>query len=65
MIDFDSAKGVLVFTKHSGKMIIPEATNDKTDDEPMVKSDAVGVPLPQASAAPQMSRSKGEDPREG
>src|SRR5688572_19424629 len=65
MIDFDQAKQGLVFTKHSGKMIIPEATNDATNDEPLVKSDAVGAPLPQASAAPQMSRSKGEDPREG
>ena len=65
MIDFDSNKAGLVFTKHSGKMIIPEANHDKSDEEPLVKSDAVGVPLPQASAAPQMSRSKGEEPREG
>jgi hypothetical protein len=65
MIDFDSAKQGLMFTKHSGKMIIPEATNDKGDEEPLVKSDAVGAPLPHASAAPQMSRSKGEEPREG
>ncbi len=65
MIDFDSAKKGLFFTKHSGKMIIPEATGEKdNDDEPLVKSDAVGAPLPQASAAPQMSKSKGEDPRE-
>jgi ATP-dependent Clp protease ATP-binding subunit ClpA len=64
MIDFDSTKEGLVFTKHSGKMIIPEATHDKADEEPLVKSDAVGAPLPQASAAPQMSRSKGEEPRE-
>ena len=65
MIDFDTGKNGLVFTKHSGKMIIPETTEEKLEDEPLTKMDAAGVPLPQASAAPQMSKSKGEDPREG
>jgi len=65
MVDYDQSKGGLLFTKHSGKMIIPEATEEKIDDDPIVKSDAVGAPLPQASAAPQMSKSKGEDAREG
>jgi ATP-dependent Clp protease ATP-binding subunit ClpA len=65
MIDFDSDKKGLVFTKHSGKMIIPDVPEEKSEDGPLVKSDAVGVPLPQASAAPQLSRSKGEEPREG
>ena len=64
MIDYDTSKGGLFFTKHSGKMIIPDTPEEKLDGEPLVKSDAVGAPLPQASAAPQMSRSKGEDPRE-
>ena len=64
MIDFDEAKGTLVFTKHSGKMIVSDFVDDRTDEEPMAKSDAVGIPMPQASAAPQMSKSKGEDPRE-
>jgi len=66
VIDFDKTKAGLVFTKHSGKMIIPDAIEESHDGlEPLVKSDAVGAPLPQASAAPQMSRSKGEEPREG
>ncbi len=64
MVDFDPAKQALMFTKQSGKMIISEPTEEKIDDEPLIKSDAVGAPLPQASAAPQMSKSKGEDPRE-
>jgi ATP-dependent Clp protease ATP-binding subunit ClpB len=64
MIDFDEAKGALVFTKHSGKMIVSDFVDDRADDEPLAKSDAVGAPMPQASAAPQMSKSKGEDPRE-
>ncbi len=64
MVDFDSSTKALMFTKHSGKMIIPETEPEANDEEPLTKSDAVGAPLPQASAAPQMSKSKGEDPRE-
>jgi ATP-dependent Clp protease ATP-binding subunit ClpB len=65
LVDYDTSKSGLVFTKHSGKMIIPDAPDEKLDGGPLVKSDAVGAPLPQASAAPQMSKSKGEDFREG
>jgi ATP-dependent Clp protease ATP-binding subunit ClpA len=64
MVDFDDAKGQLNFTKQSGKMIISDSGDDHPDEEPLTKSDAVGMPLPTASAAPQMSKSKGEDPRE-
>jgi ATP-dependent Clp protease ATP-binding subunit ClpB len=64
MVDFDHEKQLLFFTKHSGKMIVSDFVEERSDEEPMAKSDAVGIPLPQASAAPQMSKSKGEDPRE-
>lgn len=64
LVDFDKSKGQLNFTKHSGKMIIADNTDDHVNEEPLTKSDAVGIPLPTASAAPQMSKSKGEDPRE-
>ena len=64
MVDFDDDKGQLNFTKQSGKMIISDSADEHSDDEPLTKSDAVGMPLPAASAAPQMSKSKGEDPRE-
>ena len=64
MVDFDSDKGALNFTKHTGKMIISDNADDHSDDEPLTRSDAVGMPLPATSAAPQMSKSKGEDPRE-
>jgi ATP-dependent Clp protease ATP-binding subunit ClpA len=64
MIDYDDVKGSLVFTKHSGKMIVSDFVEDKSDEEPLAKSDAVGIPMLQASAAPQMSKSKGDDPRE-
>jgi ATP-dependent Clp protease ATP-binding subunit ClpA len=65
IVDFDGAKDVLTFTKQAGKMIVAEpAAERRGPDEPLVNADAVGLPLPQTSAAPQMSKSKGEDPRE-
>jgi ATP-dependent Clp protease ATP-binding subunit ClpB len=59
-IDFDPAKSGLVFTKLSGKMIVSDIPEETEDEEPLIKSDAVGAPLPQTQAATQMSRSKGE-----
>lgn len=66
IVDFDTDKERLTFTKQSGKMIVNEVVEDDEKDEtPLAKSDAVGLPMPHASAAPQLSKSKGEDPREG
>lgn len=64
-VDFDQEAEALFFTKQSGKMIISDTTHEETGDEPLVRSDAIGAPLPQASAAPQMSKTKGENPIEG
>jgi ATP-dependent Clp protease ATP-binding subunit ClpA len=64
LVDFDKEKDVLIFTKQSGKMIIAEVPEEPVEEEPMTNADAVGMPLPTASAAPQMSKSKGDDPRE-
>ena len=65
-VDFDKDKDLLTFSKQAGKMIVSEARHDNdSPDEPLVSADAVGLPLPTASAAPQLSKSKGEDPREG
>ncbi len=65
-VDFDADKDVLTFTKHEGKMIIAESSErDDDGDEPLVSADAVGLPLPSAATATQLSKSKGEDPREG
>jgi ATP-dependent Clp protease ATP-binding subunit ClpB len=61
LVDFDKDKGALIFTKHSGKLIVSEHENNDEDEKPLTKSDAVGAPLPQASAAPVMSKSKGEN----
>lgn len=60
MVDFDTGKDKLTFTKQTGKMIINEPVDDEKEEPQLAKSDAVGLPLPTASAAPQMSKSKGE-----
>lgn len=62
-IDFDKDSEKLVFTKQSGKMIVNEYEEDTLDDEPEMKSDAVGMPLPQAQAAAsgKSSKSNGEN----
>jgi ATP-dependent Clp protease ATP-binding subunit ClpB len=64
LVDFDKDKDQLIFTKQSGKMIIADVPEGPVEEEPMASADAVGMPLPTASAAPQMSKSKGDDPRE-
>jgi ATP-dependent Clp protease ATP-binding subunit ClpB len=64
MVDFDKEREQLTFTKQSGKMIIADVPEGPIEEEQMANADAVGMPLPTASAAPQMSKSKGDDPRE-
>lgn len=59
-VGIDDESGALTFRKHSGKMIIADVPDETTDDSPLVKSDAVGAPLPQTQAATGMSKSKGE-----
>lgn len=62
-VDRDEEKDILTFTKQPGRMLVAESDSDPGPaSEPLHKSDAVGAPLPQASAAPVMTRSKGEDP---
>jgi hypothetical protein len=41
-------------------MIVSDIPQEMPDDVPLSKSDAVGLPMPQASAAPQTAKSKGE-----
>jgi ATP-dependent Clp protease ATP-binding subunit ClpA len=59
MVDFDTDLGRLSFTKQSGKMILSDFEEPEIDDEPLTKSDAAGVPLPETANA--MSKSKGEN----
>ena len=61
MVDFDKEKLVLTFTKQSGKMIIADMPNESVDEEPLTSADAVGMPLPQAQAAAERGKSKGEN----
>ncbi len=54
-IDFDEEEGKLIFSKQAGKMIVNEYDEKLFDNEPEVKSDAVGMPLPQAATSGEMS----------
>ena len=64
MVDFDTDKGALTFRKQSGKLIVNEGPEESIDDTPIAIADAAGAPMPSASAAPQMSKIKDENPRE-
>jgi ATP-dependent Clp protease ATP-binding subunit ClpB len=59
-IGYDSSKSALTFRKQTGKMIVSDSPEEPGSLEPLVKSDAVGAPLPQTQAATGMSKSKGE-----
>ncbi len=61
LVDFDTTTDLLMFTKQSGKMIVADARDNKIDEEPLTSADAVGLPLPQAQAAAERSKSKGEN----
>ena len=61
MVDFDEEKHILMFTKHSGKLIVSDSLEQNLDEKPLTKSDAVGAPLPQTQTASGMSKSKGEN----
>ncbi|MDI1243430.1 MAG: AAA family ATPase [bacterium] len=58
LVDYDGE--ILSFRKQAGKMIVTDGPEDSNDEEPLMKSDAVGLPMPHASAAPQTAKSKGE-----
>ncbi|HQU82512.1 MAG TPA: AAA family ATPase [Pyrinomonadaceae bacterium] len=62
-IDFDEEADKLTFTKQSGGMIINEDEDFMYDEDLENKSDAVGMPLPQAQAAAsgKGSKSNGEN----
>lgn len=54
-VGFDDKESKLVFSKQSGKMIVSDSENNPPENEPEKKSDAVGMPLPQAEAASERS----------
>ncbi len=56
-VDLDTVDNKLLFSKQSGGMIVAEpGEKQEKEDNTLAKSDAVGIPLPQAAAA---GRSKG------
>ncbi len=61
IVDFNEEKHLLTFTKQSGKLIISDAVENMANEVQLVKTDAVGAPLPQSQAAAGMSKSKGEN----
>ncbi|RMG00613.1 MAG: ATP-dependent Clp protease ATP-binding subunit [Acidobacteria bacterium] len=50
-IDFDEEQGKLIFMKQTGKMIISESGDYPPEEELISRSDAIGLPIPQAQAA--------------
>ena len=61
MVDFDSEKELLMFTKQSGKLIVADVTERDVEQQPLKNADAIGLPLPTAVAASERSKSKGEN----
>ena len=59
-VDFNSGDEHLNFTKQSGKMIVAEKPIREIDSEPLKSAGAIGLPLPQAQAAGERVKSKGE-----
>ncbi len=60
-IDFDEEEKKLLFSKQAGKMIVNEYDDETQDEEPEVKSDSVGMPLPQAMVGTEMSKTTSEN----
>ncbi len=54
-VDFDEEEKKLTFSKQAGKMIVNEYDEKLLEDEPESKSDAVGMPLPQAMVGTETS----------
>jgi ATP-dependent Clp protease ATP-binding subunit ClpA len=59
-VEFDEENNKLLFSKQSGGMIVAEPSEKvEKEDNRLTKSDAVGVPLPQAAAAGRSSKTNG------
>lgn len=51
VIEYVAEDDKLIFSKKSGKMIVSDSFETEAETKPLKKSDAVGLPLPQAEAA--------------
>ena len=56
-VNFDDEQEKLTFSKRAGGMIVNEYDEEMSDDEPETKTDAVGMPLPQAMTSSEKSKS--------
>ena len=54
-VDFDEEQAKLLFSKQAGKLLVNEFDESLFDNELEVKSDAVGMPLPQAATSGEMN----------
>lgn len=60
-VGYDENLDQLIFTKQAGGMIVSDYDGQTANEDLDSKSDAVGLPLPQAQTAIGMSKSKGEN----
>lgn len=65
LVDFDEEEEKMTFAKQAGKMIVTEPDELEEADPPESKSDAIGLPLPEAVAAPTKSKSQSENQDNG
>lgn len=65
MVDYDEAEEKMTFAKRAGKMIVKEKEELETGEPSETKSDAVGLPLPEATAAPKKTKTQSENQENG
>lgn len=58
LIDYDASEEKLIFSKQEGEMIITDDEPEIEDDAPVSTSDAVGLPLPEAAAGTEKTKSQ-------
>lgn len=59
-VDFNEKDEKLTFSKEEGKMFVAETEEEIVEEDPETKSDAVGLPLPSASASPEKGKANSE-----
>lgn len=65
MVDWDEDEEKLTFAKQAGKMIVAEPEDIEESTPPETKSDAVGLPLPEAVAVPKKTKTQSENQENG
>lgn len=65
LVNFDEDEEKMTFAKKAGKMIVTEKEPAEEGEPHETKSDAVGMPLPEAVAAPKKTKTQSENPENG